>query len=229
LIVTAFWGTVRNLAMAALLETNAEAGLQLDVKETQAPFLGRLLASIFKILESHYNLTLTGDALELMRERLYAAFRQELEPKENIVKKVQNLNIPFSVWSSSQMERMRLSLEVTELLPAFLGKLFSSSMVAQGTPAPDLFLLAAETLGIKPEQYLVIEVSPAGVTAAKEASMSEFGFTGGSHPRSAAHHDALHMQLSPIKYFLNWLRLAHLINKHEHKPPTQDPCYCCGG
>ena len=44
--------------------------------------------------------------------------------------------------------------------------------IQQGKPAPDIFLLAAERLGVRPEQCLVFEDSLAGVIAAKQAGMS---------------------------------------------------------
>jgi HAD superfamily hydrolase (TIGR01509 family) len=180
-----------NIAIGAHLEVIAEAGLRLDVNEAQVRLLGPSLASIRNILASEYNLTLTGDALELMRQHLYASFRRELEPTEGITKTLQQLGIPCCVASSSQLECIRLSLEVTGILPAFESRLFSASMVAQGKPAPDQFLLAAKTLKIKPDRCLNIEDSPAGVVAAKRAGMTVSGSTGGSHARHEAHHDAL--------------------------------------
>ena len=53
-----------------------------------------------------------------MRDRLYAAFKRELAPIEGIAKTLQALGIPFCVASSSQLERVRLSLEVTGLAAA---------------------------------------------------------------------------------------------------------------
>lgn len=44
--------------------------------------------------------------------------------------------------------------------------------IKQGKPAPDIFLIAAEELGAKPEQCLVFEDSLAGVAAARAAQMS---------------------------------------------------------
>lgn len=50
----------------------------------------------------------------------------------------------------------------------------SSESVPRGKPAPDVFLLAAEHLGIKPADGLVIEDSLAGVQSARDAGMKCF-------------------------------------------------------
>jgi beta-phosphoglucomutase-like phosphatase (HAD superfamily) len=53
--------------------------------------------------------------------------------------------------------------------------------VTAGKPAPDLFLYAAERMGVTPRDCIVVEDSPAGVTAATAAGMTAIGFVGGSH------------------------------------------------
>ena len=60
-------------------------------------------------------------------------------------------------------------------------RIFSAQMVEHGKPAPDVFLLAAEKMGYKPSECLVIEDSVPGVKAAKAAGMTVYGFTGGAH------------------------------------------------
>lgn len=205
-----------NLAIDALLDIVSGAGLTLSAGEAHAMFLGRSLASISEILASDHHLTLTEDALERMRERLYAAFKRELAPIDGIAKTLQALGIPFCVASSSQLERVRLSLEVTGLLDLFEGRMFSASMAAQGKPAPDLFLMAAKALGAKPSKCLVIEDSPAGVEAAQRAGMTVFGFLGGSHAQLAAHREALE-QLAPALIFSDMSHLPGLIAGHDEK------------
>ena len=101
-----------------------------------------------------------------------------------IVEALSRLKVRRCVASSSSLERIRLSLSLTGLLEMLNPHIYSASMVARGKPAPDLFLHAARSMGVRPEDCVVVEDSPAGIDAAKRAGMRVFAFTGGSH---AAH------------------------------------------
>jgi HAD superfamily hydrolase (TIGR01509 family) len=179
------------IALRLLLETLDEAGLPLDPEEAHARFLGRSLASTREILAQDYGIALTDDALAEMRRRLYAAFRAELRPIPGIAEALDALPAPYCVASSSQPERIELSLTVAGLWPCFRGRAFSATMVSRGKPAPDLFLFAADCLGYAPTTCLVVEDSPAGISAAKAAGMRVVAFTGGSHATTDAHRSAI--------------------------------------
>jgi beta-phosphoglucomutase-like phosphatase (HAD superfamily) len=79
------------------------------------------------------------------------------------------------------MERIRISLTLTGLIDRFEPAIFSAAMVANGKPAPDLFLHAAASMHTDPDKCLVIEDSPAGIVAAQRAGMRVFAFLGGGH------------------------------------------------
>ena len=134
---------------------------------------------------------LTDAALAEMRHRLYAAFRAELRPIPGIAATLDALPCAYCVASSSQPERIELSLTVTGLWPRFEGRAFSATMVARGKPAPDLFLHAAEASATLRAACLVVEDSPAGIAAAKAAGMRVVAFTGGSHATTDAHRAAI--------------------------------------
>ncbi len=63
------------------------------------------------------------------------------------------------------------ALEIAQYFDAVM----SSEQVKQGKPAPDVFLAAAERLGVLPENCLVIEDAPAGIEAAQRAGMKAVG------------------------------------------------------
>lgn len=85
------------------------------------------------------------------------------------------------VASSTPTPRLRWKLERTGLLDLFDPHVFSSDMVANGKPAPDLFLHAAAKLGVQPADCIVVEDSANGVLAGKAAGMFVVGFVAGKH------------------------------------------------
>ncbi len=180
------------ISMRVMLETLAAAGLQLDAETAYARFLGTSMKSICAKLDREDGVRLDEAALDLLRHRLNAAFRAELQPIQGVAETLGRLTVPFCVASSSQPERIELSLGVTGLHHHFAGKLFSASMVEHGKPAPDLFLHAAKSMGFAPDTALVVEDSPAGIAAAKAAGMRVIGFVGGTHARRPAHRAAIH-------------------------------------
>jgi HAD superfamily hydrolase (TIGR01509 family) len=169
------------LAMRVLVAAIAAQGITVTTETAYRDFLGRSLASISTSLLDSHGAPLGPAALASMRGDLYALYRRELRPSLGLPEMLRQLQIPFCVASSSELERIRLSLELTGLLPWFEPHIFSASMVENGKPAPDLFLHAATQMGVAPANCLVIEDSPAGIMAARNAGMMVFGYTGGSH------------------------------------------------
>jgi HAD superfamily hydrolase (TIGR01509 family) len=78
--------------------------------------------------------------------------------------------VPVAVASSSPRERLHRTLGRAGLLDAF-DVTVAGDEVAHGKPAPDMFLLAAERLGVEPGSCVVIEDSPPGVQAGLAAGM----------------------------------------------------------
>ncbi len=116
-----------------------------------------------------------------------ARLRTDLRPVAGMPDLLRSLDAearPRCVASSSDPERIRLSLAVTGLDRWFDDDhVFSTRMVERPKPAPDVFLLAAERLGAEPGQCVVIEDSPSGVAAARAAEMRVIGLTAGGHCR----------------------------------------------
>ncbi|ASY63980.1 Hydrolase in polyol utilization gene cluster, haloacid dehalogenase-like family [Sinorhizobium sojae CCBAU 05684] len=179
------------ISLAVLVESLEAAGVFMTTSEAGERFLGRSLKSMSAILHEEYGLATDDAFLEGMRMRLYARFRQELKPVRGVREAASQLDGACCVASSSQPERIRLSLTVTGLIDLFEPHIFSASMVAHGKPAPDLFLHASAEMGYRPADCIVIEDSPAGIEAAKAAGMRVFAFAGASHARNERHRQAL--------------------------------------
>lgn len=104
--------------------------------------------------------------------------RAELQPMPgllDLMDRLQAAGLPFALASSSPRQVIRTVLEKLGLADRFLS-VVSGEDVANGKPAPDIFLLAAGKLGLPPENCLVIEDSANGVRGAKAAGMVCVGF-----------------------------------------------------
>jgi HAD superfamily hydrolase (TIGR01509 family) len=202
------------LAMRILLATIAEAGGSIDPATAYEAFLGRSLASICDLLRRDYGLDLGATALDRMRERLYATIKWELQPMAGIDYALRNLGHALCVASSSQLERIRLSLVATGLSSYFDDNVFSAAMVDYGKPAPDLFLYAARHMQVAPTRCIVVEDSPAGIRAALDAGMNALGFTGGSHARSISHRHRLE-EMGALLVFDDMRELPRLVRGLE--------------
>jgi HAD superfamily hydrolase (TIGR01509 family) len=169
------------VSFEAEAEVFGEIGITLKAEELLGRFLGMSSASMFAIIEREHGIKLPADFAERAARRTLEAFDQRLKPIPGIAELLADLPDRKCVASSSEPPRIRHSLSLAGILQHFEPHIFSATQVKRGKPAPDLFLLAAESMGATPARCLVIEDSVAGVTAARAAGMAVIGFTGGSH------------------------------------------------
>ena len=93
-----------------------------------------------------------------------------------LVRSLQERGVPCAVASSAPAENVHLILSSLRIERA-MDATVSGSDVERGKPAPDVFLLAAARLGIRPERCVVVEDAPDGVSAARAADMSVVAVT----------------------------------------------------
>ncbi|XBQ17230.1 MAG: HAD family phosphatase [Oceanicaulis sp.] len=118
------------------------------------------------------------DALEARRVR---ALEREVAAIDGVREFAASLDCPRAVASSSRTPVLKMKLRKTGLAPLFGAHVHGGSDVAHAKPAPDLFLRAADGLCADPADCLVVEDSVYGVTAARRAGMTAWGFIGGGH------------------------------------------------
>jgi len=171
------------LSCQCLTEVLGQCGIELSSDDALDLFLGRSAVAVL----CHYR-----DDRRLVPETFLAkfkatvlqSFKGSLRPIPGVGSLVSALRTPFCVASSSDLDRVSLSLTLTGLAVHFGDRMFTAQMVSRGKPAPDLFLYAAARMQASPSRTVVIEDSVSGVMAAKAAGMTVWGFVGGSHYRA---------------------------------------------
>jgi len=169
------------LASAVVAQELTRAGFPLTAETVSRYFTGRRPADMFAEVELVTRRRLPDNFAATLTAAILRRFRAELRATRHVTHALTWLRGPKCVASSSGLDRIRASLETTDLIRFFEPNLFSASDVRNGKPAPDLFLLAAGRMGVPAGDCIVVEDSPVGVTAAAAAGMTVIGFVGGSH------------------------------------------------
>ena len=169
------------IALDSLAKMLTALGRPLDRAACRRLFMGKSLKDVLVEIETMLGRPLPDACGAEAHAALLERLRRELRPVEGVAAAIARLPYPRCVASSSQPERLSLSLTVTGLAPLFGGLVFSATEVKHGKPAPDLFLHAAARCGYGPAHCIVIEDSPAGIAAAGRAGMASIGFAGASH------------------------------------------------
>lgn len=165
----------------ALIEALARYGVHMTCDEAIERYTGHPSNFEKEDIEARYHITLPPECFEIRRSIVSELYKKELRPIPGVLDLVATLAINRCVASGSMVERVENALEQVGLLPYFTPYIFSSQQVARGKPAPDVFLFAANKMGVDPASCLVIEDSAPGIQAAAAAGMRAFGFVGGSH------------------------------------------------
>ncbi|HEY6643271.1 HAD-IA family hydrolase [Povalibacter sp.] len=166
------------LAHEVLVQLLAEVDIQLTTEAAFDTFLGRSTAQCVDILNAMLGRDVGVDMMRSFRQRLREAFETGLRALPNIEAALDEIRLPWCVASSGEIEKMRLSLGLTGLLPRFEGRLVSVTEVAHPKPAPDVYLLAAHRFGADARACVAVEDSPTGVAAAVAAGMTVVGYAG---------------------------------------------------
>jgi HAD superfamily hydrolase (TIGR01509 family) len=159
----------------------AEHDVPLSDEMFRHVFLGRSYAHGAARAKSELGFTLPETFEVQYRERLFVELTEGLQPMPGIKALLANLKVPYAMATGSSPRRLAVSLQVTALEPYFTNRIFTTADVSRGKPAPDVYFLAAERLGVAPHKCLVLEDSEMGIQAANAAGMEVWHFRGGAH------------------------------------------------
>lgn len=123
-------------------------------------------------INDHYGSSLDSESVALHKEQLYLCGLHEVRPIAEVVDFARRVaaSSPVCVASGGSNHVVRKTLEyiaVADLFPI----LITPEQVARGKPHPDMFLLAAEKMGVEPSRCLVFDDGPVGFRAAEAAGM----------------------------------------------------------
>jgi HAD superfamily hydrolase (TIGR01509 family) len=142
---------------------------------------GQTAHEIVERVQRHFAVTLPPRLFDEIQRRSEALIAAEVQPIDGAREALLTISLPLAVASNSQRHSVVASLARAGLTESVGGNIFSADMVARPKPAPDVYLLAAHTLGVAPQRCVVIEDSATGASAALAAGMTVIGFTGAAH------------------------------------------------
>lgn len=161
-------------------------GWPITEEEVTSEFLGCSAPYFRAVAESRLGRPLPVDWDARFRNRFEEIAAESLEAVpgvEAVLEGVASAGLARCVASNSSRPRTLWSLTHTGLIayfdPAYV---FSARDLAAPKPAPDVFLHAADVLGVDVAATVVVEDSPIGVAAARAAGMTVFGYAGGLTP-----------------------------------------------
>jgi HAD superfamily hydrolase (TIGR01509 family) len=161
------------LHLAAANKVLARFDVELSDEENNQ-YLGLDDPSFFAALKKRFGLDEEVESLAAAREaEVLELIGKGVVPKEGVPELVAGLKMRgYAMALASSSPRPVVEAMLRELgLDRVFDAVVTGDDVEDGKPAPDIFLRAAQELGVKPEQCLVIEDALHGVRAARAAGM----------------------------------------------------------
>jgi HAD superfamily hydrolase (TIGR01509 family) len=156
-----------------------ELGWPLTQAEVLQRFLGCSETYFVAEVERKLGTTLPSDwesGLEPLYEAAYDTELTAVDGIAGVLAALDDYDVQRCVASNGSQAKMRSTLGRTRLYEPFAGRIFSAEEVANGKPAPDLYLHVAREMRVAPARCAVVEDSPRGVRAARAAGMHVFGY-----------------------------------------------------
>ena len=167
-----------SLSTEAFINSAKAQGYNMTKEET-LKVLGFTKASIYQFWIDYFQGTnvdgkkLVDDHYEYIENVLYTVGPEKMPYVEELLKYLRENNYKIAVASSSDTADIENNLEKTKL-EKYIDEIASGAEVENGKPAPDVFLLAAERLGVDAKDCLILEDSKAGIKAGKASGAMVF-------------------------------------------------------
>ena len=169
----------------AVIQALAEFGLKITAQDFH-PFTGTGEKNCVRGMAKNHNFpidiekatTRTYDIyLELIRGNL-----KPLPGAKEFITECKRLGKKISVATSADMRKAAGNFAELKIPPETFDAIIYGNNVKHTKPAPDIFLLAAEKMGVAPKDCLVIEDALSGIQAAKAAGAKCLAITSSFTP-----------------------------------------------
>jgi len=167
------------IANRMLADHATRFGVPISTEDSIRLFVGRSMKSVVEMLGQMAGRPPPPDFPARLQEDTFQKFRGELKAVPGVAAAIRRIAASgrlTCVASSGGYDKMDVTLGLTGLRSYFEGRIFSAVDVARGKPAPDLFLHAAQRMGISPSRCAVIEDSLPGIDAGIAAGMKVYGY-----------------------------------------------------
>ena len=155
-------------------------------KEHHKQIMGMSLHDLYAHIHTEHKASVEKEeflrAYEQIARELYGKKADLYPGLLNLVEEADVKHMLLAVCSSAPLSWIQIVIERFKL-GEYFDALISADMLngGNGKPAPDIYLLAAQMLRVKPDECVVIEDSQKGIMAAKAAGMYCIAFRNGSN------------------------------------------------
>ena len=160
-----------------------ELGWPLTPDDALRIFVGKTVQDEAPLIQSRTGFTVTEEWLAEFRARRNQALDEDLQPIAGAAQAVQALHETLggriAVASGADLPKIELQLRKIGIYEYFAGRFFSGQVTPRNKPAPDVYLAAANALGVAPERCAVVEDTVTGATAGVAAGATVFGYSPG--------------------------------------------------
>lgn len=164
-----------------------ELGWALTAEECMRLFVGKAVKDERRLIEARTGQPLTDEWLVRFRERRNVDLIASVQPIRGAVAAVaavhERLAGRIACASGADRFKVELQLDKCGLMPYFDGRIFSGHEMPRSKPAPDVYLAAADALGVEPCRCAVVEDTVTGVAAGIAAGATVLGYS----PPEAGH------------------------------------------
>ncbi len=144
-------------------------------EEEEASFFGLKIIEVLKKLADRYGVTVPAEQLNIRYNQVllrdFGKVIKQMDGLSELITELKDKGYKLAVASSAPRRKIDIVLDTFGYSTVFEAIVSGEDEIKHGKPAPDIFLKAAEKLGIAPSKCLVLEDAKNGIEATKAAGM----------------------------------------------------------